>query len=169
MGASVGDGDLYARVADNFAQHVEQVLSGWHFPETGRVFFDPKAKDLVIAGKPRGSRGKGLRAVTHAAFTIGLLEYCRKNRKPHLGFVVVDSPLLAYRAPEGTDDDLRGKDLLLQFYKYLSRVPETEQVIIIENDPPPADIAELPQVLMFTKHPRHGHYGFFPRIEQDAG
>jgi DNA repair exonuclease SbcCD ATPase subunit len=82
--SSVSSGDLPSTVADEFSKTVEAILKEWHFPEAERVHFDPKKRDLVIAGKLRTARGKGLRAITHSAFTIALLEYCRANIKPHL-------------------------------------------------------------------------------------
>jgi AAA domain len=158
---SVADGDLPAAVAEQFAQKVEAVLKAWHFPDSDRVFFDPKTRDLVIAGKARTARGKGLRAITHAAFTIGLLEYCRSHQTPHPGFVVLDSPLLAYRAPEGTEDDLRGTDLNAQFYLYLAGQGNDRQTIIVENDDPPTHIKVL-QAVMFTGNPHSLRFGLFP-------
>jgi len=155
-------GDIPTASADAFAQSVEAILSDWHFPEAGRVFFDPKSRDLVIAGKPRGARGKGLRAITHAAFTLGLLSYCRSNDTPHPGFVILDSPLLAYREPDGKEDDLRGTDLKEQFYRYLQSLPADQQVIVVENIDPPEAIKVLDQVLMLSKNPHSGRYGFFP-------
>lgn len=160
--AAVSDGDLPTTVAANFAECVETILKKWHFPGADRVYFDAKARDLVIGGKLRTARGKGLRAITHAAFTIGLLEYCRENSTPHPGFVVLDSPLLAYREPEGDDLDLVGTDLNAQFYSYLSKLNPDRQVIIIENRDPPEDITARPNVLMFSKNPHSGRYGFFP-------
>lgn len=160
---AVSEGDLPSAVAESFAQQVEMILKKWHFPDTDRVYFDAKTRDLIIAGKPRGARGKGLRAITHAAFTVGLLDYCKTKSTPHPGFIVLDSPLLAYREPEGTEDDLSGTDLKEKFYDYLLNMPDDRQVIIIENiDPPPA-IVSLPQVVMFSKNPNSGRYGFFPR------
>lgn len=160
---AVSEGDLPSAVAESFAQQVEMILKKWHFPDTDRVYFDAKSRDLIIAGKPRGARGKGLRAITHAAFTVGLLDYCKTKSTPHPGFIVLDSPLLAYREPEGTEDDLSGTDLKEKFYDYLLNMPDDRQVIIIENvDPPPA-IVSLPQVVMFSKNPNSGRYGFFPR------
>lgn len=159
---SVSDGDLPATIAEDFAQRVEAVLKAWHFPEADRVFFDPKARDLLIAGKARTARGKGLRAITHAAFTIGLLEYCRAHETPHPGFVVLDSPLLAYRAPEGAEDDLRGTDLNEQFYAYLAAQCSDRQTIIVENDDPPEAVRTRPQVTMFTGNPHNGRFGLFP-------
>jgi hypothetical protein len=149
-------------IADSFAQTVESILMEWHFPEAGRVYFDAKARDLVISGKARSAFGKGLRAVTHAAFTLGLLAVCRERRTPHTGFVVLDSPLLAYREPDGKEDDLRGTDLQEKFYIYLQSLPDDRQVIVVENTDPPASITAHEQSLMFTKNPHHGRYGLFP-------
>ena len=79
---------------------------------------------------PRGARGKGLRAIRHAAFTLGLLAHCRSNRTPHPGFVIFDSLLLAYRESDGKEDDLRGTELKEQFYRYLQELTEDRQVIV---------------------------------------
>jgi hypothetical protein len=163
----VSDGDLPTITADAFAQHVETLLKAWHFPEAERVHFDSKSRDLIIAGKARTARGKGLRAITHAAFTIGLLDYCRIKETPHPGFVILDSPLLAYRAPEGIEDDLTGTDLNEQFYSYLVHLPHDRQVIIIENTDPPSIITARPQVEMFSKNPHSGRYGFFPTTSEE--
>ncbi|NOG73932.1 AAA family ATPase [Roseicella sp. DB1501] len=168
--ASVSDGDLPTAAADEFAARIEKILQAWHFPEADRVFFDTKSRDIVISGKLRTARGKGLRAITHAAFTLGLLDYCRAKGTPHPGFVVLDSPLLAYRppegsedqAPEGAEDDLRGTDLNEQFYAYLEALPTDRQVIIIENTTPPPAVLGRPQVEFFSRNPHSGRFGFFP-------
>lgn len=160
--------EIPSTVADIFAQTVESILTGWHFPEADRVFFDPKARDLVISGKSRSAFGKGLRAITHAAFTLGLLSLCRTKQTPHAGFVVLDSPLLAYREPDGKEDDLRGTDLKEQFYTYLQSLPDTQQVFVVENTDPPDAIKVLDQVLMFSKNPHSGRYGLFPHTPNNA-
>lgn len=61
--------------AHHFSMKISSILKAWHFPGECIVHFDKDTSDFVIDGKPRGSRGKGLRAITHAAVTIGLLEY----------------------------------------------------------------------------------------------
>jgi hypothetical protein len=167
--ASIADGDLPASIADGFAQGIEAMLNAWHFPDSGRVFFDTKTQDLVIAGKRRTARGKGLRAITHAAFTLGILDYCRRNSTPHPGFVILDSPLLAYRPPkegdteaEGSDDELRGTDLKDRFYTYLGEWSVDRQVVIVENTDPPDGIRGRSEVTFFSKNPHSGRYGFFP-------
>lgn len=162
--AALASTDISTTVAHSFAKTVEGILTDWHFPEAGDVHFDSKTRDLVIAGKSRSAFGKGLRAVTHAAFTLGLLAFCRARQTPHTGFVVLDSPLLAYREPDGNEDDLTGTDLQEQFYAYLEKLPLDRQVIVIENTDPPEEIMKLPQSQMFSKNPHHGRYGLFPYV-----
>lgn len=157
--------DMSVSTGDLFAKSVEALLNKWDFPGAERVFFNEKSKDLVISGKPRGSRGKGLRAITHAAFTIGLAEFCRSERRAHPGFVVLDSPLLAYKEPEQKDgdEDLSGSDLQNRFYHYLAQWTEL-QAIIIENAEPPDDVKSRPSTVDFTKNPNQGRYGLFPQL-----
>jgi hypothetical protein len=166
--SAVSDGDLPVSIAEEFAQGIGSMLGAWHFPETGRVYFDAKSRDLVIAAKHRGARGKGLRAITHAAFTLGILDFCRRKETPHPGFVILDSPLLAYREPEGTEEDLIGTDLKDQFYGYLAAWPDDRQVVIAENTNPPEAMQGRPQVTFFSKNPHSGRYGFFPGAAEEG-
>ena len=149
-------------VLDEFAQTVEGILQEWHFPNANRVFFAEDKRDFQIAGKERGSTGKGLRAITHAAVKIGLMEFCCERNLPHPGFVVLDSPLLAYWKPEGEDDDLRGTDLKEMFYRYLLGLRKDSQIIVVENEHPPDFVSGEGNVIVFTKNPHQGRYGFFP-------
>ena len=149
-------------VLDEFSQTIEGILQEWHFPNANRVFFAEGKRDFQIAGKDRGSTGKGLRAITHAAVKIGLMEFCRERNLPHPGFVVLDSPLLAYWKPESDDDDLRGTDLKEMFYRYLLGLRKDSQIIIVENEHPPDFVSGEGNVIVFTKNPHQGRYGFFP-------
>jgi DNA repair ATPase RecN len=154
--------DLSKSVLDEFAQTVQRLLQTWDFPGSNRVHFDETAKDLVIGGQPRTSMGKGLRAITHAAITIGLMEFCKERNLSHPGFVVLDSPLLAYYAPESSEDSLKGSNLKLRFYEYLANNHSNSQVIIIENEYPPSNLRERIALTNFTKNHDVGRYGFFP-------
>ncbi|MEX1664498.1 hypothetical protein [Zhongshania arctica] len=147
---------------NKFSKVVENILTEWDFPESSNIYFDESEKDFVIAGKPRGSRGKGLRAITHAAVTIGLMEYCKENSLPHPGFVVLDSPLLAYYKPEGDDDNLVGSNLKDKFYSYLINNHSDSQIIIVENEHPPEQFEENMKLHIFTKNPQEGRFGLFP-------
>ncbi|MEW6351280.1 MAG: hypothetical protein AB1646_19675 [Thermodesulfobacteriota bacterium] len=154
--------DLSKSVLGDFSKKVEDILKAWHFPGSNGVYFDEKAIDFVIDNKARGSQGKGLRAITHAAASIALMEYCQEKRLPHPGFVVLDSPLLAYYEPEGNEDDLKGTDLKDRFYEYLTAKEDCGQVIVIENEPPATSIPGTISTTIFTKNPHQGRYGFFP-------
>ena len=163
--AETEQADMSVSTADLFAKSVETTLKAWDFPGAERVFFNSSTKDLIISGKPRGSRGKGLRAITHAAFTIGLAQFCRNEGRAHPGFVVLDSPLLAYREPESVegDEDLTGTDLRNRFYQYLAKW-NALQAIIIENTSPPDGVASRPSTVFFSKNPHQGRYGLFPMV-----
>jgi len=162
--------ELSKHVLNQFSQTVQDILQAWDFPDADNVYFDEKEKDFVISGKPRGSRGKGLRAITHAAVTLGLLEFCQNNSLPHPGFVVIDSPLLAYYEPEGEEDDLQGSALKHNFYKYLLENHSENQVIIIENQHPPEAFEGQLNLTVFTKNPQEGRFGLFPnKVEKELG
>lgn len=91
---------LSVHTANQFAIEVGSILKEWGFPGECRTFFEiEKNFDLIIDGKQRKDNGKGVRAITHAAFKVGLMTYCRKRDLPHPGFVVLDSPLITYRDP----------------------------------------------------------------------
>jgi hypothetical protein len=148
-------------VAFQFSMKIEEILKSWNFPGECRVHYDKDASDFVIDGKPRGSRGKGLRAITHAAVSIGLLEFCQEHELPHPGFLLLDSPLLAYFKPEGDDDIvLQGTDLKERFYSYLKSHHGSEsQIVIIENQHPPESELTGLSVTVFTRNPTEGRYG----------
>jgi hypothetical protein len=149
-------------VAHEFSLKLSNLLKAWDFPGNCLVHFDKETTDFVIDGKPRGSRGKGLRAITHAAVTIALLEYCQENDLPHPGFILLDSPLLAYFKPEGDEDrQLQGTNLKKLFYDYLiDHHSHDSQIIIVENQYPPISIVDKLKTTVFTGNPNEGRQGF---------
>lgn len=149
-------------VLDDFSITIQDTLKTWHFPGAERVYFDDSSKDLVISGDMRSNHGKGLRAITHAAFNIALLEYCYKNDLAHPGFVLLDSPLLTYREPSSDEDNLQGSDLKNHFYEHLANLAKNIQIIIIENEQPPEYLRDRIKYHFFTGIPNKGRQGFFP-------
>lgn len=146
-----------------FAHEVEILLQRWGVPHSTPVHFDEGMRDIIVGTLPRSSRGKGIRAITHSAFNAGLLKLCWDNDRPHPGFVVLDSPLLSYREPDGPDDDLRGTDVHTRFYQYFAEWTD-RQVIVIENLDPPREVLERSQInpISFGTN-RLDRNGFFPR------
>jgi peptidoglycan hydrolase CwlO-like protein len=160
--ANAADVELSTSTVDKFATFVHGALTGWSLPHADRVHFDLKTKDLVINGKSRISYGKGLRAITQSAFTIGLLDYCLANETPHPGFAIVDSPLLSYKEPEGAEDDMRSTSVDVRFFQHLGTLANNRQVIVVENRDPPSSLADEKWVQQFTGKVDVGRFGFFP-------
>lgn len=145
---------------EEFATTVESILRDWSFPELDRVVFDTKAEDIVISGKARKDNGKGYRAITYAAFMIGVLQETNRKNLPHPGFVLMDSPLVTYREP----DEHMGEGVKDAFYRNLATSLGDAQVIILENEEPQAQITEQIAFTGFTKNRNVGRYGLFPPL-----
>jgi hypothetical protein len=143
-----------------FLLEVESLLEEWHFPNIGRVGFSEKEQDIVIADRERASHGKGVRAITHAAFSLSLLLYCAKNKLPHPGLVIVDSPLVVYREPD-TDEIGFSHEVKNSFYRSLAMNFKDQQVIVVENDEPPKDVSDFACLIKFTAS-TSGRGGFIP-------
>lgn len=143
-----------------FAKTVEALLRAWQFPNLDRVTFSEDSFDVTISGRPRGSHGKGVRAITRAAFNLALLKLCSSADKPFPGLVLIDSPLVVYREPDAEEGTfpLNVKDA---FYRSLATDFLDSQVIVLENDAPPQDLAASANVVSFTGADR-GRRGFIP-------
>lgn len=115
----------------------------------------------------RAATEKGVRAVLHAAFTLALGQYCFDRDIPHLGFVILDSPLVTYRPPdseesgESEDEDVLGENFVSSFYEDIQGSFDG-QVIAMENIDPPSPLSEKSVDIPFTKFVDLGRYGFFP-------
>lgn len=143
------------------SESVKHLLQEWNLPNSSDVHFDKETDDFVINGKHRISNGKGYRAITHAAATLGLMKYTEDNEFPHLGFSILDSPLLAYEEPDNEEDDLSGTDVNIKFFDSLAAW-KSKQIIVFENKKSiPGKYCSGEQVVQFTKK-NSGRYGFFP-------
>jgi predicted nuclease with TOPRIM domain len=148
---------------EQFATTVENILREWSFPELDRVVFDTKSEDIVISGKARKDNGKGYRAITYAAFMVGVLQETNRKNLPHPGFLLMDSPLVTYREP----DEHIGEGVKDAFYRNLSTTLGDTQVIILENEEPPAAIKGQLAFTGFTKNRTVGRYGLFPPLPDE--
>ena len=156
-------------VTHEFAQIVSSVLQQWGFPGEHHVSFDDDTYDLKIDGKARIANGKGVRAVTHAAFKVALLLFCREKGLPHPGFLVLDTPLLTYRDPLKTpkfgeleDDEraLAATSLKDRFFDHLASLQIDAQFVILENVDPPQDLEGKAHLEVFSGG--DGRLGLFP-------
>lgn len=153
-----------------FGQMVSKVLTAWRFPGKCDVSFEEDTFDLKIDGKRRRDNGKGVRAITHAAFKVALLLHCRERSLPHPGFLVLDTPLLTYRDPltskygELSDDEQEIASMSLKdyFFEHLATESRSAQFIILENVDPPANITKLAHLAVFRGNRGGGRFGLFP-------
>jgi len=148
----------------DFSITVGDILQQWHFPGATDVYFDEKTKDVVIGGRPRGSRGAGLCAITYSAFVLALFEYCRSRSMPHPGFVILDSPLIAYKEPMPDDENITSTDLKPRFYEHLEKFSGEQQIFVIDNTDPPPEYAS--KGIHFTANEKFGRYGLFPPVKK---
>lgn len=145
---------------DKLAIKIEEILRAWQFPDLQRVTYNTEDHDILISGRKRADHGKGVRAITHAAFTIGLMYYCIDNHLPHSGVVVIDSPLVVYREPDAGENEF-SPGLKDHAYAYLAAQENRGQIIILENEDPPNKLPDSPTVIRFTGA-SHGRKGFIP-------
>ncbi|WP_237228812.1 hypothetical protein [Rubinisphaera sp. JC750] len=163
-----GDGNSLQSTAKTsqttkFCKVVEKILAEWNFPGSGAVTFSEDRQDVVINGKDRSNHGKGIRALSHAAFTVALMRYCRKVKRPHPGLVVLDSPLVAYRESD-SQQLVESAGVKESFYRSLSKEQKSQQVIVFENEDPPEDVQDKILFYHFSGDKEGAaRSGFFPR------
>jgi len=149
--------------ADPFSKEVEALLKAWHFPGLDRVSFSENDQDVVISGRSRKSHGKGVRAITRAAFNLALLRLCVEDERPFPNFVLIDSPLLVYEEPDA-DESSFPQDIKQHFWSDVMTSFAEAQVIIIENSKqlPADDSIDDANVVLFTGNDQDRR-GFIPQ------
>ncbi|WP_185962350.1 hypothetical protein [Palleronia caenipelagi] len=118
---------------------IKRILKAWNHPGADAVHFEKGDQDIVVDGKRRRDNGAGVRALLHAAFKIGVLIYCIEKGLPHPRFVILESPLFAYRPAEEerfkdlTEDELelRRADVATHFYHHLQGMADLTQLIFV--------------------------------------
>lgn len=148
--------------ADPFSREVEALLKAWHFPGFDRVSFSEIDQDVVISGRARKNHGKGVRALTRAAFNLALLSLCIEDERPFPNFVLIDSPLLVYEEPDA-DESSFPQDIKKHFWQSVKTSFTEAQVIIIENSRqlPGGSALDGVKVELFTGNDQ-GRRGFIP-------
>lgn len=159
---------LSTSVAQDFANEVSTILRAWRFPGECQTFFDIEGDfDIVIDGKRRRNNGKGVRAITHAAFKVALLTFCRSRGLPHPGFLVLDTPLITYRDPirsragalEADEAIIKQSDLKERMFEHIGSLSELGQFLIFDNADPPQGAERFANVQTFTNDGDEGRQG----------
>ena len=150
---------------DEVGAIARQMLNDWGFMSIKSVYVDPAACDLVIDGRRRLSYGAGKRGLFLSAMTIALMQHALKQGHPHLGVVVLDSPLKAYAQKESadnTDREIPTATVNASFYGWLSRFKGPGQIVVLENEAVDPATARALNAIEFTDDNTRGRQGFYP-------
>lgn len=162
------DANLSTSAMDELSTKIRSILSLWSVPNTDRVHYDNEHEDFVFNGKNRISNGKGHRSITHAAVSLGLSKYLEEKELPSLGFIILDSPLLAYEEPDDAEDDLSATEVNKKFFNSLLQWSSIQTIIFENKKSVPKELETHDQTLLFTKSQNDGRYGFFPTSAEKA-
>ncbi len=154
------DNSINGKYLEDFSKHIKNFLDSWKYNDDCHLFFDTKDYDIVIDGKPRAHLGKGHRALTRAAFTLGLQGYMYDTEHPFPAFVILDSPLLSLKEANYSKEKLPDT-IQNAFWENLSNVSNDRQIIIIENKEPSKKVQEKSNYILFTHNYNKGRYGFY--------
>ncbi|MCX6185542.1 MAG: AAA family ATPase [Bacteroidetes bacterium] len=158
------DGIKYT-VLQGLCDTIKTILTEWKYPNIATVNFNSEYKvyDFKINTKNRNAHGKGIRAITYSAFTIGLMDYCIKNNLPHSRNIIIDSPLTTYHGKEqGSSSEDVSKDMQDAFFNDLSDTNHDRQIIILDNKDPREELKAKINYIHFTNDKERGRQGFFP-------
>ena len=146
------------------AAFAKELLNTWGFSDVTSVTLDALECDLIINGRARLSYGAGKRALFFAALTIALLRHASQADNPHLGVVVIDSPLKAYADPTKTvSPDVSVESVTQRFYAWLATWSGPGQIVILENEKIDTAAATVLQPIQFTALNTEGRPGFYPK------
>lgn len=146
------------------AGHAKRYLHAWGFTSIQLVQLDIDACDLILDGRARLDFGAGKRAIFLTALTIAVMEHAVGKGYPHLGFVVIDSPLKSYADPKSKEQrDVEVSTVTDRFYAWLAQWNGPGQLIILENQEIKIEPKTLLRPLEFVGDgDDEGRRGFYP-------
>lgn len=154
------DGGTHGRAV---ADRAKAFLEDWGLTDIKNISLDAGECDLVINDRARLSYGAGLRSLYLASLVIALMDYAVEHEHPHLGVVVLDSPLKPYADPKRTaSPDVAPSTVREKFYRWLSGWAGHGQIVVLENEEVPESLTDVLKPIVFTKNPALGRAGFYP-------
>ncbi|WP_280540612.1 hypothetical protein [Chromohalobacter sp. 11-W] len=158
---------LTTSTTNEFCEIVQGLLYDWGYSENPSVSFSEETCDLVIDGHDRNLAGKGYRALSYAAFCVGLMHTCLKNNLPHSGTVILDSPLCTLRSRHVKreakigNNDIISDETKEAFYSSIAKYRGLGQIVVLDNDGPSNPRSLDIGYTEFTEDTAAGRYGFF--------
>lgn len=159
------DGGTFGREVANRAK---ELLYAWGFDAIENIALDDANCDLRIDDRARLSYGAGVRGLFLSSLVVALMEHALEKAHPHLGLVVLDSPLKTYADPESTEQlEVPPATVIDKFYGWLATWNGRGQIIVLENEPIKPETAALLDPIVFTRVRGKARYGFYPLREGD--
>lgn len=143
------------------------MLVEWGCNDVQSVHLDMAAGDLEVNHRARLSYGAGTRSLYLSALTIAVMQHAMRKGYPHLGVVVLDSPLKAYADPK-SPESARAKTVTESFYSWLSKWDGPGQLVVLENEEAPTEFAERLSAVQFTRRNDDGRAGFYLKTSNPA-
>ncbi|WP_312513220.1 hypothetical protein [Stutzerimonas nitrititolerans] len=144
----------------------QEILHSWGFKQIKTVELDASECDIKIDGRSRLTYGAGKRAIFLSAMTIALMQHAMSSDYPHLGLVVLDSPIKSYSDPENKSDVTTSPVIVREsFYDWLSKWQGPGQIIVLENEPILESTANQLLPIEFSGSIFEGRAGFYPGIK----
>ncbi|CAH0441072.1 coiled-coil domain-containing protein [Ralstonia pseudosolanacearum] len=154
------EGGMFGREVANRAR---ALLDTWGFSSIENIALDDEACDLRIDDRSRLSYGAGVRGLYLSSLVVAFMEHALEKGHPHLGVVVLDSPLKTYADPDSTEEhEVPPATVVDRFYGWMSTWSGSGQIIVLENEPVMPDTAEALEPTTFTRVRGKGRYGFYP-------
>ncbi|WP_353166478.1 AAA family ATPase [Acinetobacter sp.] len=136
-----------AKSATDLSVRIKELLEEWKVPDVRTIDFDDKCVDIRINQRARVSYGKGKRGIFLTAYMIALMELNIEKNLPHLGFILIDSPVVTYKDPKhsskelnennvNSDGELLPEGVKDSFYGWLATRKDIGQIIVLENEEP---------------------------------
>lgn len=145
------------------ADRAKELLNQWGFASIQNIALDIEACDLRIDDRTRLSYGAGVRGLYLASLAVAFMEHALDKGYPHLGVVLLDSPLKTYADPDSTEEhEVPPATVIDRFYEWMSKWNGKGQVIVLENEPIKAETAKVLEPITFTRIRGRGRYGFYP-------
>lgn len=149
-----------SQASSEISKIVKQLLNEWGFEEVDSVTFDLELGDIRVNHRARLEYGAGTRSVYLMAFAVAVMQYSLSSGFPHLGALVIDSPLKAYAdrdGPIGVDP----VTVAQKFYSWLADWRGPGQITILENEKIAPDTALRFNAIQFTRRNDIGRAGFY--------
>lgn len=91
------------------------------------------------------------------------MELAVQAGNPHIGLVVIDSPVLTYRDPKyGSSGEIISEKVADKFFKWMAKWNGPGQLIVLENEEPEPDTLELIPHTVFVGPTGNGRRRFYP-------